>query len=282
MSNYTPGQTVGINPSLYVSEEKQFDNQGEFAALVQVKSSRYVPLEYPAELGYDKKIGVKWEMLSTRGKIFDRTFSTGLKWDDLAQPSPDGKRLIAKSEGFRGLGPKSDALYLLRKAIAAGFPSELITDDISVFEGACFFIATDVNPAWKGSGKKPYPKLYHPEGWEKALAAQQAKQALKAAQQGGSTANATLVNTYTVPQVVVAPDVAAAAGEVLTEILTVSGGKVTRAEIPAKINAIAGGKGWSPKQRQDITLALWDIPQLTSIVGNNPALQIAGEQVSFK
>lgn len=272
---YQPGQTASINPSMYTEQEKdQFS--GEFAALVKVVGSRYGKLEYPAELGYPPRIAIVWNLVSTSGKPFEKKYSTGIEWGTLADVSPDGARLISKSSDFSGLKSGSDALFLLRKAITAGFPAEQITDNISVFEGHCFFVTTDVNPSSKGSSKKAYPRDYHPEGFEATMNARAAK---KAAASGG----ATMINTYApAPVVAVSSDVVAAASMVLGEIVALAGGTISRNQIPNKINELAPNKGWSQKQRQDITLALWDLPTLKSVVTTANTLKIDGETVSFK
>lgn len=279
---YSPGQSVNINPSAQPQQEGQ-QFSGEFAALVKIVSSRYVKIEYPAELGYSPKIGIKWVMLSTKGNEFDRTYSTGIGWDTTATVSTDGKRIIAQTEDFKGLKPSCDALFLLQKAIASGYPAEQLTDDISVFEGQCFFLTTDVNPRWKGSSKKPYPKQYHPEGWDAALAAKQAKDAAKATSTYQSNPNTTaqLTQVYTPPPVVVADQVMNEAATALAEILSNAGGKVTRTEIPAKLNAIAGTKSWTPKTRQDITMLLWNPPTLAQVVSNLPIAKIDGETITL-
>jgi hypothetical protein len=276
MSNntYQPGQSVSINPSNY-SEDQQQSQSGEFAALVQIVSSRYTQLVYPPNLNYSEKIAIEWTLRSTKDNIFNKSYSTGLKWNELAEVSPDGRRLISKSPDFTGFKPSSDGLYLLRKVIASGFPAEQITDDIGVFDGHCFFLTTDVNPAWKGSSKKPYPKTYHPEGFEAARSAREAARAAK--QQGGQ---AQMTNSYTPPPVVVGGDALAMAGAALVEILAGAGGKITKTQIPAKINEIAPTKGWSPKQRQDVTLALWDNNSLGNVVTAIGAT-LAGDTISL-
>lgn len=277
---YQPGQAASINPNDYQSKDTGTEFSNEFAVLAKVVKSRYDKITYPPELGYDAKIGIFWTLLSPTGKTFTKQYSTGLKWDDVATISQDGTRLLAKSPDFSGFKKNSDGLFLLRKAISAGFPPEMLTDNIAVFDGHCFFLTTDVNPNWKGSSKKAYPKKYHPEGFEAALAAREAKKAAQAQGQAPTSTPAQMVGSYTPPPVTVGGDVITAAGAVLGEILALAGGKIARNQIPMKINDIAPSKGWTPKQRQDITLALWDLPTLTAVVSTQ-GMKLEGETVSF-
>lgn len=282
-NNYQPGQAASINPATFQKESttQQYDPT-KFAALVKVVSSRYVKHEYNGGQ-FAPKIALEWTMVSTSGKPFSKKWSTGLPFadDSPAAISPDGTRLVARSADFQGLRPNSDSVYLIQKAVAAGFPADLLTDNVAVFEGHAFFIATDVNPNSKGSAEKPYPKYYYPEGFEAALAARNAK---KMGQPGANTTSATMVSSYTPPTVVATPQtpahIANEAGTVLMEIVALTGGKIDKTGIPAKLNELAPTKGWSAKQRQDITLALWS--SLGDVVALNPALQLTGDTVSFK
>lgn len=157
---------VSINPG---TVEDAGDSK-DFSALVKIISSRYSTSSALFQnSAYEDKIVVQWKFLTVNDKEFSQSYSTGLKVDDgLADISPDGKRLISKSGDFSGFGPKSDATLLIRKAIQAGFPSALVVDDISVFEGHAFFVKDASNPAVSQSRPKPYPKEYKKQGWDLA------------------------------------------------------------------------------------------------------------------
>lgn len=273
MTNY-----ASINPDDQPKSTSDNQNSGAFSSLVKVTKSRYDKLVYPVEMNIADRAVIVWEMLTPRGKTFDRTYSTGHNWSDV-QVSSDGKHITT---AFKA---NSDANFLIQKAIGSSFPKERITNDISVFEGACFFVQDDVNPKASGSKKKPYPKTYYPEGPDKAFAEYQAKQAARAAQNARQNNAAAPQRVTEVPKVVqLSPDVLSAAGAALTEILAACGGKVDQNDIISKLNLVAEGKGWQPSFRQEVALALWHGAggNLQTVIASNPTLAVAGESVTFK
>lgn len=279
MSNY-----ADINPTHVVPETKQFD--GEFAALIKVVSSRYVVHSYPAGSGYPDGLAIRWEMESTKGNKFDRTWRVGIKTgvEATAIISPDGKHLIPTGENFKGISQQSDGFYFLQKALSSGFPEAKLSNDISVFEGECFFITTDVNPKAKGSGKKPYPKQYHPEGWEAARKAAIEKQVASGKSYAPSGQAATLQSVYVPPTVaVVDPDVLSAASTLVLEVLSASSTKtINKAVLTGKIADNDTAKKWEPSFRQKVTIALWTPPSLEAVVASNPLLKLDGDNISLK
>jgi hypothetical protein len=275
MDNY-----VSINPS--DTPETAQEGRG-FAALIHVTSSRYVKREYQDE-SLAPKVAVKWIMGTTKGNSFERMWTTGIPWEDGRHVSPDGKHLTDKP-----MSKNCDAQYLLRKAIASDFPNDKIKNDISVFEGETFFMTEDTNPKSKGSYKGLYPKQYHPEGWDTALAETLARRAAREAQQNAPAygTEATLQSSYTPPQVVQSDDVMRTAGEALVSILEANGSTVTRNQIPGKFSTYVSSKEketnrkWEDKFRQTVLTTLWELPTLQAIVNNNPKLKLDGDSVSI-
>lgn len=276
MAKYTsikPDNSVSDNP----------EGAREFSALVHVKSSRFDKHEYNDErLG--AKIAIKWVLGTTKGNTFERTWSIGVPYEGNENLIADGGKRYTGD-----IKKNSDGNYLLKKAVESGFPADKLTDDISVFEGETFFMTTDANPNAQGSRRKPYPKYYKAEGWEAALQETLRRRAEREAQQnapaypaGDSTA--TLQSSYTPPAVAVQGDVLKTASEALVDILLKNGRTVTRSQIPAKLNTYveSTGKSWDKDFRQNVAIALWDMPQLQAVVGSNPNLKIDGETVSFK
>ncbi len=268
---------ASINPKNYTQTTESYDPTA-FAALVKVTGSMYVKGD--TNFGDSAvKVKVQWTLESTKGNTFTKSWSTGLQWNDDNAPSADGRRLPVP------MRPSSDAIYMIQKAIAAGFPEDQVTDDISVFEGHCFFIADDKNPKWASSGKKSYPKRYHPEGWEAAKATALAKKAAKAAgstyqENASNSSSATPTGSYAPPPIVVASSTKDEASKALVAILGVSGGK------PMNRTGILQGLAnyWTtelPSIRQNVTLALWDFAQAAEIVQSNPALKITGNSTDF-
>lgn len=270
---------VSINPA--TQKDTAEIGQTSFAALIHVKSSRYVERTYQ-DPSLASKVAIKWEMGTTKGNTFDRMWTTGILWEGGKNVSPDGKKLT------QPIAPRSDAGYLLRKVVTSGFPTEKIVDDVSVFEGQTFFMTEDANPGTRGSYKGLYPKQYHPEGWDAALAETLARRAAREAQQNAPAYNAgtTLQSSYTPPAVMQQSnaDVLKAAGDALVGILQTNGSTIERNKIPAKLNTYVEttGKAWEQKFRQNVAIALWDMDTLKTVVGNNPALKIENETVSFK
>ena len=274
---------ASINPANAPAEGTQQSFDDGFAALVNVKTSRYVKYEYQPESGIAPKIGIKWTMGTTKGNTFDRQWSTGLPWEGNENAiSADGKHLSGQ------IKRNSDGFYMLEKAVEAGFPADKLTDDISIFEGETFFIADGTNPRSRGSAKKPYPKKYHPEGWEAALAETLRKRAERAAKESAPAYQpAQLQGSYAPPAVLKSDDVLKTAGDALVAILLDNGSTVARNQIPAKLNAYVdkqqkSGNVWDPNLRREVSIALWDIQQLQAVVGNNPTLKMDGETISFK
>lgn len=274
---------ASINPT-NIPGANDPDRSSEFAALVNVKSSRYVKFEYAPESGLPDKIGIKWDMGTTKGNTFDRIWSIGVPWEgNETAISADGKQCSVSVKR------NSDAYYMLQRVIEAGFPAEKLTDDISVFEKETFFMATDANPRVKGSKRKLYPKKYHPEGWETALEAAVQRRAVREAQQNAPAYTAP-TSSYAPPAVVQTDNtqVLAAAGEVLAAVLAGGGGTITRNELPKQVNAYIEqkqketGSVWASEFRRDVAIALWDMGQLTSVVNSNPKLVLNGETVSFR
>lgn len=277
MTNY-----ASINPNA-IPGANEPDTRNEFAALVQVKSARFVKYEYAPESGLDPKIGIKWEMGTTKGNTFDRVWSIGQLWNgNEGAVSADGKSCSLD------IKRNSDAYYMLQKAVEAGFPTAKLTNDISVFEGETFFMTTDANPRVRGSRRKVYPKRYHPEGWEAALEVALQRQAAKAAQQDAPaySAPATMQSSYAPPTVVqtASGDVLQTAAEALAGILSATGGKVERKDLQKQLSLYVeqNKKTWDSGFRRDVGIALWDINQLTTVVASNPKLTLNGETISYK
>ena len=271
-------QYASINPNS-IPGANEPNTSNEFAALVQVKSSRFVKYEYAPESGLAPKIGIKWEMGTTKGNTFDRVWSIGQPWDgNEGAISPDGKSCTLD------IKRNSDAYYLLQKVLETEFPAAKLTNDISVFEGETFFMTTDANPRARGSRRKVYPKRYHPEGWEAAREAALQRQAAKAAQQNAPAY--TPQSSYNPPVVVqtASGDVMQTAAEALASILSTTGGKVDRKDIPKQLNTFVetNKKTWDPNFRREVGIALWDINQLTTVVASNPAWTLNGETISFR
>lgn len=277
---------ASINPSSIPGSPEGGSN--EFAALIQVKTSRYVKFEYNPDSNLPPKIGIKWTMGTTKGNTFERSWSIGVPWEGNENAiSADGKHCTV------AIKKNSDGFYLLEKAIEAGFPADKLLDDISVFEGETFFIATDVNPRAKGARRKEFPKRYHAEGWDAALAETLARRAAKEAQQNAPaytpSSSATMQSSYNPPTIMatdVLDTVTAAAADALEAI--VNGAAVTRNQIPKKLNEYvegqqkATGRPWDPKFREAVAVALWDMNQLKSVVATKPGLTIDGETVSAR
>ena len=272
-------QYASINPKDYSQDTPETFDPTSFAALVEVVKSRYTESQPFGDTA--PKVQIEWTLRSTKDNIFTKRWSTGLKWEEPNLPIDDGKRLAVP---IRAL---SDGMYMIQKAISAGFPENLITNDISVFEGHTFLIADGKNPRIAASGKKAYPKKYHPEGWETAKSAALAKRAAKesgATESGAADATSTkavLTNSY-VPPALVQTNVKQAATEALVAILAASGGKkVDRTAILQGLNKYEGSKAWSPNLRTEVTMALYDYKQLSSIVTDNPVLTLTGNASEF-
>lgn len=276
---------ASINPATAGGDDKKSFDSSEFAALVNVKSSRYTKHEYNPDSNLAPKIGIKWAMGTTKGNTFERTWSIGVPWDgNETAISEDGKQCSVP------IRKNSDAFYLLQKIVAGGFPADRLTDDVSVFEGETFFMATDANPKVSGATRKIYPKAYHPEGWDAALAETLRRRAEREAENAGADSSATLQSSYTPPtSVQQTPDeVLQTAGDALIAILQDNGSRVERSKIPALLNGYIEsaqkqtGRVWDRSFRQSVAVALWDMSQLTAVVNNNPALKIDGETISLK
>lgn len=266
----TVGQAVDFNPA-NAAPPTDNSNNG-FAARVRVKSSRFVKSDYDVSLGYGEKILWEWVCESTKGNEFIKKWSTGLNFDTLASISPDGKRLIAKSEEFSGIKSNSDAMHMLRSAITAGFPANKISSDASIFDGEAFLIADAKNPNARGSKVKPYPKTYYPQGWAALMAEYAAKQG------SGDTYQPKTAPTPTQ----LSPDVLEAAREALQAIVSDAGGSVNRMKIPTALNSIPAVTNMGKEFRQKVTLALWDIGNLNQvIVGIIPPMELNGDTISF-
>lgn len=272
---------ASINPTA-IPGANEPDRNNEFAALVNVKSSRYVKYEYSLDSGIAPRIGIEWVMGTTKGNSFSRTWSIGVPWEgNEGAISADGKHCSVD------IKRNSDAYYMLQKVVDAGFPAEKLTNDISVFDTETFFMATDANPRSKGSSRKLYPKKYHSEGWETAREAALQRRAAREAQQNAPAYTPT--SSYNPPAVMQTDNkqVLEAAGEILAAVL-VGGGPVTRNQLPSKINAYIEqkqketGSVWDSAFRRDVAIALWDIEQLNTVVAANPRLTISGETINFK
>lgn len=272
MSKYT-----SIKPQISVGPD---DSKSSFAALIQVKSSRFVERPY-ADPALESTVAIRWEMLSTKGNIFARDWTTGVKWEGGKNVSPDGKRLMAP------IKPGSNANYLLQKIVAAEYPQDKMVDDISVFDGEAFFMAEDVNPKSKGSYKNLYPKRYHPEGWDTAREAAIARRAAKEAANNApvyESSPATPISSYTPPAVVQSNDVLRTAAEALTAIVQgTNTGEITRLQLPAKLSTYyeQTKQNWTESFRKEVTVALWDMEQLKTVVSSVPILRIQDETISI-
>lgn len=263
---------VSINPGTTAPGQEA---KREFAALIHVQSSRYVRLDYNPDSDIAPKIAIGWSMGTTKGNTFERKWSTGIPWDENLI-SKDGKKISV------AIKKNSDAMYFLQKVVnEAGFPSSLVTDDVSVFDGHAFFMATDKNPNSQGSSRKEYPKKFHPEGWEVAKAEVLRRRAEREAQNAAQNSEPiTPSSSYSPPPIVVQPDVAAAASGVLKEVITNAGGSISRMDILKEINKLDTVKSWPKSLREQVTASLWERPTLTLIAAEN-GMKVSGDTVSF-
>jgi hypothetical protein len=275
-----------INPTTAAPDDDKGFNANSFAALVKVKSSRYVEHSYNPESGLESKVGIQWIMETTKGNTFERTWPIGYLWKDAASAiSADGKKFS------KPIKQKSDGWYMLSKAIEGEFPQERLTDDISVFDGEVFFMTEDTNPKVQGSKRKLYPKYYKGNDWEAAKADQLRRRAEKEAQQnaptygGGGSNAATLTGSYTPPTVVkVDNSVVAAAQSALVNILKSNGSKIERSQIPSKLNEYrrTSATSWTDAFHKNVAIALFDMEQLKAVVESNPSLKLENETISLQ
>lgn len=273
-------KAASINPANIPDTQKTNTNSNGFAALIHVTSSRYVKREYSPESNIQPRVAIKWVMGTTKGNSFERTWSVGVNWDDNLV-SPDGKQF------YGTINKNSDAHYFLQKVVATDYPTEKMTDDISVFENETFFMTEDTNPKVRGARRNLYPKQYHPEGWDQALAAALARRAEREAAENAKTYASADSATYQgstthTPVVQASTQVLKAAADALVAVLNENGGTIMRGNILAKLNPYLTTQGWSADFQRDVRIALFDMPQLQAVVSNTPSLKIDGETVSFR
>lgn len=278
---HLPNNYVSINPG--PASEQPKDGKREFAALVKVESSRYVEHTYQ-DSNLRPKVAIRWVMRTTKDNTFERDWSTGIvigEGETLdTYVSANRKQLKTK------IKQNSDANYFLRKAInEAGYPSNRVTDDISVFEGETFFLTTDANPLSQGSARKPYPKQYHPEGWETAKSEAIRRRMERELATTGGNETATMTGKYTPPPIVIQPDVRTAATEALVAILTTANGRAVQRDLLTGLNKYIDTTKplWAntPSFRENVTRAIWDYAQITTILQDNPRFAVDGGPIGF-
>ena len=270
-------QYVDINPETAPDAP---EGKRPFSMLTRVVESRYSERVYQDET-IPSKVAITWKMETTKGNIVERQWPTGIAWEGGKNVSADRKHLLAP------MNKRSDAQWLLRKAIAADFPKDRVTNDISVFDGETFYMMDGTNDlAGQRSGNKPklYPKQYHPEGWEAAKATQEARRAAREAQQNAPTYGSD--STYTPPAVVQSNDVLQTASEAITAILTANG-PTQRIQIPGKLGQYVDklqketGHEWDKDFRKNVTAALWEKASIETITTNNPKIKFENEVFSL-
>lgn len=254
-NNYSEGQTVSFGAN-------DFNEGPARQMLVTVVSSRFVKLEYPPDIKSQPKIAIRWVLKTTKGKEFNKEYSTGLNWDEKASVSPDGKSLVAKKE-YSGLSKLCNAFYLRERAIKAAFPEEIIKNDIAVFDGATFTMEEGKNPRVKGAGTTWYPLQYHPEGMQAVMTARGWTTSPDGVT-GVPTNPSTFVPAPSAPTI--SPEVMETAKSALLTIVAAKGGSVKRTELPNALGPIAAANGWDKEMRPAVTFALWDVAQLKEVV----------------
>lgn len=288
-STYQPGQAVSINPDYEVNEK----GEKAFSATVKVTSSRYAHTQYG---DYPSRIQVVWTMETVNGRSFSQSYYTGYYTEGLDGAAPtatisaDGKELVANTTDFSGIKQNSDARFLIDRAIASGFKFPK-TSDISVFEGKVFLVADHQNSRTAVAKVKPYPKEFIEKPWQQILDERAARSNVSPySQNASSSAPAAAPQANNAP-VAVAKDVLAIASDALMEILQGSDTKsVTRTGLNKALTALIENKttktftAWqtvSNTKKQAVALALWDINQLSSVVGTNPQFKLEGDTVLF-
>lgn len=252
-NNYSEGQAIGFGAA-------DFSEGPSKKMLATVKQSRYVQLVYNTG-GFAPGIAVRWTLVTTHEKEFSRDFSTGLRWDEKAAVSEDGRQIVAKA-GYSGMSKNSNFAFLRERIITAGFPEANVKNDIGIFDGVCFTFENTKNPRAAGSKEGWYPLTFHPEGMQAVMDSR------------GWVANPTGVSgvaTQPLPSIplptapVIDADTMNNAVMALAKLVADKGGVLKRSDIPVSLGPIAATNKWDDKMRPAVTFALWDVAQLRTV-----------------
>jgi hypothetical protein len=117
---------VSINP------RDQVEGGGAPTGLLTVTESRFVRFDYGGRS--TPVLTLRWMLQDAAGETHDQHYSAG----DITrlQPSSDGKSAVAvEGSGAVGLMSATNAAFLLREVVNAGWPESRLSDDVSIFDG---------------------------------------------------------------------------------------------------------------------------------------------------